>query len=339
VVLSGQIGFMAIEPDEISVVIPAAGPAPLLTGVIKAIEAAVPGPGETIVVDDGLETGTLAAVEGFAVKVVRNRPGRKGPASARNTGAATAKGDVICFLDADVLVPPDFFNRLATYFVDARVDGVIALQSAVMEYNDWPAVYKNLWMRYTYERLDGPVALFYTSAAAIKRTVFEKTGGFDENYTRPSVEDTAFGRELARVAARIIVAKELDVEHRKRYSTGQVLRLAFRRGAELARLILRMGPGRGNRSSVPTGYVLSTPLAAALPIWIAVYFLAPELAVVGFISHMFFLYFFNFEWQVYLARGGIFLVVYGMLIMPVEMAFGFWGGVWGVISYLIGKKY
>jgi glycosyltransferase involved in cell wall biosynthesis len=330
---------MAVEPYDISVVIPAAGPALLLTEVLKAIEAADPGPGEIIVVDDGLDTKTLAIAEGFRVKVVKNRPGRKGPASARNSGAATVKGDVICFLDADVLVPPGFFKRLSTYFVDARVDGVIALQSTVTEYNDWPAVYKNLWMRYTYERLDGPVALFYTSAAAIKRAVFEKTGGFDENYGRPSVEDTAFGRELARVGARIIVAKELDVEHRKRYTTGQVLRLAFRRGAELARLILRIGPGRGNRSSVPTVYILSTPLAAALPVWLAVYFFAPELAVVGFIAHMFFLYFFNFEWQVYLARGGIFLVLYGMLIMPVEMAFGFWGGVWGVITYLAGKKY
>lgn len=330
---------MSIGPNDISVVIPAASPALLLTEVLKVIEAADPGPGEIVVVDDGLDTKTLATIEGFGVKVVKNRPGRKGPASARNTGAAAAKGDLICFLDADILVPQDFFKRLATYFVDARVDGVIALQSAVMGYNDWPAVYKNLWMRYTYERLDGPVALFYTSAAAIKRSVFEKTDGFDENYRRPSVEDTAFGRELARVGARIIVAKELEVEHRKRYATGQVLRLAFRRGAELARLIMRLGMGRGNRSSVPTGYILSTPLAAALPIWLAVYFFAPELAVVGFISHMFFLYFFNFEWQVYLAHGGIFLVLYGMLIMPVEMAFGFWGGVWGVIIYLMGRKY
>ncbi len=330
---------MAIEPQDISVIIPAAGSAPLLAEVIAAVETADPGPGEVIVVDDGLSEDALADAKNASVKVILNRRGCKGPASARNTGAAAAAGDVICFLDADVIVPPDFFNRLIVYFTDTNVDGVIALQSAEIEYNDWASTYKNLWMRYTYERLEGPVALFYTSAAAIKRDVFEKIGGFDENYRRPSVEDTAFGRELARIGARIIVAKELEVEHRKRYTTGQVFRLALRRGTELARLILRLGTGRGtslleggNRSSVPTGYILSMPLAAALPVWLAVYFFTPQLAAVGFVVHLLFLYLFNFEWQVYLARGGIFQVLYGMLIMPFEMAFGFWGGGWGVIK-------
>ncbi|UCE28281.1 MAG: glycosyltransferase family 2 protein [Candidatus Coatesbacteria bacterium] len=329
---------MAVEPKRISVVIPAAGSAPLLGLVLEAVEAADPGPGEVIVVDDGLNEDAFAASKYASVKVIPNRPGFKGPASARNTGAAAAKGSIICFIDADVIVRPDFFGRLVTYFV-GNVDGVVALQSTEMGYADWASTYKNLWMRYTYERLDGPVALFYTSAAAIRRSVFERTGGFDENYRGPSVEDTAFGRELARVGARIIVAKELEVEHRKRYTTGQVLRLAFRRGAELARLMLRLGSGQGNRSSVPTGYILSMPLAAALPAWLAVYFFAPEPAAVGFVVHLLFLYLFNFEWQVYLARGGVFQVLYGMLIMPFEMAFGFWGGVWGILSYLAGEKY
>lgn len=337
-ILSRRIGVMAVEPKRISVVIPAAGSAPLLGLVLKAIEAADPTPGEIIIVDDGLDEDALPAAKYASVKVIPNRRGCKGPASARNTGAAAAEGGVVCFLDSDVIIAPDFFERLAAYFV-GNVDGVIALQSAEMDYADWASSYKNLWMRYTYERLDGPVALFYTSAAAIKRDVFEKTGGFDENYTRPSVEDTAFGRELARIGARIVVAKELEIEHRKRYTTGQVLRLAFHRGAELARLTLRLGQDRGNRSSVPTGYILSMPLAAALPVWLAVYLFAPEPAAVGFVAHVLFLYLFNFEWQVYLARGGLLQVLYGMLIMPFEMAFGFWGGVWGVITYSAGKKY
>jgi glycosyltransferase involved in cell wall biosynthesis len=329
---------MAVEPKRISVVIPAAGSAPLLGLVLNAIEAADPAPGEIIVVDDGLDEDALPAGKYANVKVIPNRRGCKGPASARNTGAAAAEGDVICFLDSDVIIAPDFFERLATYFA-GNVDGVIALQSAEMGFADWPSTYKNLWMRYTYERLDRPVALFYTSAAAIKRDVFGKTDGFDENYRRPSVEDTALGRELARVGARIIVAKELEVEHRKRYTTGQLLRLAFRRGAELARLTVRLGAGRNNRSSVPTGYIFSMPLAAALPVWLAVYLFAPEPAAVGFVVHLLFLYLFNFEWQVYLARGGLLQVLYGMLIMPFEMASGFWGGVWGVVSYPAGKRY
>lgn len=328
-----------METIDISVIIPTAGPAPLLGEVLKAIETADPAPGEVIVVNDGLSKDALADAKNASVKVILNRRGCKGPASGRNTGAAAAEGDVICFLDSDVIIAPDFFKQLTVYFADTTVDGVIALLSAEMEYADWASTYKNLWMRYTYERLDGPVALFYTSAAAIKRDVFEKTGGFDENYRHPSVEDTAFGRELARIGARIIVAKELEVEHRKRYTTSQILRLAFRRGAELARLILRLGPDGNNRSSVPTGYILSMPLAAALPVWLAIYFFAPQLAAVGFVVHLLFIYLFNFEWQVHLARGGIFQVLYGMLIMPVEMAFGFWGGVWGVVTYLVGEKY
>jgi GT2 family glycosyltransferase len=38
-------------------------------------------------------------------------------------------------------------------------------------------------------------------------------GGFDETYSRPSIEDVEFGRRLHRAGGQIILAPEIEVRH------------------------------------------------------------------------------------------------------------------------------
>ena len=105
------------------------------------------------------------------------------------------------------------------------MDGLIGVFSENTRNNNFCTQYKSLWMRYTYLRLSGPVALFYTSAAAIKSERFKQSGGFDINYKRPSVEDTAMGLRLTQMGCRIYVNKDLAVEHNKAYSLFGLLKL------------------------------------------------------------------------------------------------------------------
>jgi GT2 family glycosyltransferase len=215
---------------------------------------------EFVMVDDGSTDRSRAIAQNFPVRIV-STPGRVGPAVARNQGAREATGDIIFFIDSDVMLRPDTLQTLVDGFESGEIDGFNGVQAADMRHRDVVSQYKNIWMRWTYLRQEGDVPLFYTTAAAIKREAFLESGGFDHGYATPNVEDTAYGQKLARMGLRIRIHPGLEVEHVKRYSLWGLLRTDFMRAVSLTRLKLRH-PGElgSNNTSVPLGYVASIPL-------------------------------------------------------------------------------
>jgi GT2 family glycosyltransferase len=212
---------------------------------------------EVVLVDDGSTDRSRAIAQSFPVRIVPS-PGRVGPARARNIGAEAAVGEVLFFIDSDVMLRPDSLARLADAFEDRTVDALCGVQSAEMRHNDLVSQYKNLWMRWTYLRQTGDVPLFYTTAAAIRRAAFVRVGGFDERYETPNVEDTAFGQRLVRMGMSVRIHRALEVEHVKRYSLWGLLRTDFMRAVSLTRLKLRHPGDLGdNNTSVPTSYIAS----------------------------------------------------------------------------------
>ncbi len=331
---------MAYNAGDISVVVPVGNGSPRIREVIARILAAAPPPGEVVVVNDRVTDASLADVPAAAnLRVVAN-DGPPGPAAARNAGARAARGPIILFIDADVFVANDTFERLAAAYVEGT-DGVIGVEAEVPTLANVASRYKNLWMRFTYLRLPARVALFYTSCASIKKEVFWAAGGFDEGYRRPSVEDTAFGRTLAAKGYVIALEKSIAVEHRKIYTTVGVLATAFRRGAALSRCIWRMGPGRGgNRTSVPTSFVIATALSILFPLWAVAAAFSRPLAAIGGAATLAAFYALNWRWLAFVAKRSVALAAAALVLLPLELALGFAGGAWGTGTYfLLGRRY
>jgi glycosyltransferase involved in cell wall biosynthesis len=68
---------------------------------------------EVVVADDGSEDATPAIVGAFAEAGVRMVPcAGRSCASARNAGAAATSGRVLCFVDADTIVPENAVERI-----------------------------------------------------------------------------------------------------------------------------------------------------------------------------------------------------------------------------------
>ena len=62
----------------------------------------------------------------FGARVIRVSAGPLGPAHARNAGAATATGDILLFIDADVLIRADTLERtLMSEAAGAELNGGI----------------------------------------------------------------------------------------------------------------------------------------------------------------------------------------------------------------------
>jgi GT2 family glycosyltransferase len=329
----------APHPNDFSVVIPVGNGSRQAVAVARAALSADPPPGEVILVNDRVTDMSLADLPTDArLRVIANG-GPPGPAAARNSGARAASRPYVLFVDADVFVPPDIFGRLATAFME-EIDAVGGVEAEARGGN-LATRYKNLWMRYTYLKLPRRVELFYTSCAAVKRDLFLRVGGLDEGYRCPSVEDTAFGRTLAAAGGRVILEKEIEVEHRKAYNARGLLRITFKRAVAMSRLVLRLGRrSGGNRTSIPTSFILALPLGALLPGWFGVAPFAPAIAAAGWTATHIAIYALNARWLMYLARRGFALLAFGLAFLPLELGLGFWGGAWGTASYyLAARKY
>jgi GT2 family glycosyltransferase len=328
----------------ISVVMPVYNAEALLGECLAALRASRGIDYEILVVDDSSTDRSPAIAAAHACRVLPSG-GRLGPAGARNLGARAARGEIVFFVDSDVVVRPDTLARLAAAFDgDPTLDGAIAVQAPAMRFRNICSLYKNLWMYYTYVRRAGEdVPLFYTTAAAIRRRAFLDSGGFDLNYTNPNVEDTDFGQKLARLGYRIRVLPDLEVEHVKGYDLAGLLRTDFLRSMSLARLKLRKSADSftKNDTSVPAGYMLSVPLAlvAALALGAALATgrgglgLAFVLAIgVILVLNVGFL-------RLLRAHGGMRAWGLGCSLLIVELLAAGAGSMYGVATYLTGRKY
>lgn len=86
-------------PPEVSVVVPAKNEAAGLSGLLPDL-LQLECVDEIIVVDDGSDDNTAAVCEEFGVRCV-SHPYSKGNGAAIKTGARSAKGDIIVFMDGD----------------------------------------------------------------------------------------------------------------------------------------------------------------------------------------------------------------------------------------------
>lgn len=81
---------------------------------------------EILAFDDGSSdrTGDLIAAQGDLVTLIRG-PGRSGKAHGMKQLAARARGDVLIFTDANVLLDPDAIERLLARYADPDIGGVL----------------------------------------------------------------------------------------------------------------------------------------------------------------------------------------------------------------------
>lgn len=100
----------------ISVIVPERNGGAKLRKSLSALTKTIPPPVELIVVADGDIDGSWWCIaEEFGAKVVEI-PQPQGRARARNWGARTAQGDILFFIDADVVISPDALRQVETAF-------------------------------------------------------------------------------------------------------------------------------------------------------------------------------------------------------------------------------
>jgi glycosyltransferase involved in cell wall biosynthesis len=228
----------------ISVVIPVFNDPDMLTRCLTALASSTCRPLETIVVDDGSTERIRPICEAFGVTSIRVSDGPRGPAYARNAGAAAASGKILVFIDADVLIRTDTLQRFAeTFERNADASAVFGSYDDAPATPDFVSQFKNLLHHFVHQQANTESETFWSGCGAVRRDVFLAAGGFDATrYPRPSIEDIELGYRLRAAGHRILLNKAIQVKHLKRWTLrGLVHTDVFDRGAPWTELILERG--------------------------------------------------------------------------------------------------
>lgn len=170
----------------VTILIPALNEEKALPHTIACLAAMKPPPDEVLVVDGGSEDQTvvLANAAGFGALASPKR----GRGAQINYGAAHARGDIICILHADTILPPDAI----TVIRQTMADGRIALASFTPRIagptgTRWGSTFHN-WIKTWYTPLlvrphlffRGVRLLYGDHAMFFRRSDFLEVNGCDE---------------------------------------------------------------------------------------------------------------------------------------------------------------
>ncbi len=200
---------------------------------------------ETIVVDDCSTDDTLQKVKKFPCMVVPLAD-RGGPGRARTEGAKAAQGELLLFLDSDVILNNNVFTVIREKFYDqpnlGSLQGWYTRESYF--HDNVATIYKDLYYDFFFGRIgSGYVTTVSSHCLVVRKEAFEAVKGFDSQVHR-AIEDGDFGFRFASAGYSIFLDRSLSVTHLKRYTLRSLLLTDFRYAFDKAKLLLR-NLGRG----------------------------------------------------------------------------------------------
>ncbi|HEX5984209.1 MAG TPA: glycosyltransferase, partial [Solirubrobacterales bacterium] len=168
---------------------------------------------EAIVVVDGSDDGSAAALRDletpFPLAVLEQE--NQGAAQARNAGASAAEGEILLFLDDDMEADPAL---LAEHERSQREGADLVVGDMPLHPDSPPGLLSwgvGIWAQGRRERLTAPGAEpglddLLTGQMSISRGSFERLGGFDTSFTREGLfggEDIDFGYRVVKAGLRV----------------------------------------------------------------------------------------------------------------------------------------
>lgn len=146
---------------------------------------------EIIVADAGSEDRTVEIAKSYGCKII---PGGL-PAKGRNEGARVARGDLLLFLDADVILPENFLEKILKEFEERNLDIITSLIEPLTNKRTEKFLYQ--WLYNLPIRFSEGFLPHASHLILVKRKLHEKIGGFDEEIKL--AEDHIYGRKGAKM--------------------------------------------------------------------------------------------------------------------------------------------
>ena len=291
---------------------------------------------EVVIVDDCSTDDTVRICKSFPVRVIKMEE-NSGPAKARNIGVEAAKGDIIYFLDSDVIVLDGAIKEVRDYF-DQNPSAKCVIGICSTEPLNKGFVSKYMAM-FEYIHLIGQenkaVSVFAPRCGAIKKDFFLEIGSYDENYKGADVEDFELARRINR-QANIILNPKIMVKHQFA-NFRQALKIYSRRTVMWVHLFLKE---KQLDNAGPTSPSNGLSAMFALFSFLSLLFLpVTGLAKPVFIVLLAFYVFFNLKWWNFMRKeAGLEFAVKALFLNYILGIVIMVSAIYGVLSYPFSDK-
>lgn len=226
---------------KVSVIIPMYNASGCIESCLSAVSKQTAGDLEVLLIDDCSTDDTVQKAQKYPFKMIRTEK-RVSPAKVRNYGAKNASGDILVFVDADVMLKPDSVEKIVGAISGPGTDSVFGMYEEATPQAGFFSQFQNLFIVYRYERLPRSTDITCSFFFAIKKSVFEAIGGYNEEMSY--YEDIDLGKRLAREGYHCKFDPNLKVAHLKHYDHLGLIKDYIKKSAEVGLYIKREGFSR-----------------------------------------------------------------------------------------------
>jgi GT2 family glycosyltransferase len=158
---------------------------------------------EVIVADDSCDDATRTVVNERFPRAIWVKGSGRGPAANRNCGAARARGDWLAFIDDDCQPVDGWLGALAD---QAAAGTVEVIEGRIVA----PDKVDSVFSRHV-ENLTG--GNYWSGNLAMRRDLFVRLGGFDEDFKEAGGEDLEFAERIRRSGVPTAFSEAATVIH------------------------------------------------------------------------------------------------------------------------------
>ncbi|MDI6765257.1 MAG: glycosyltransferase family 2 protein, partial [Bacteroidota bacterium] len=132
----------------VSVIIPVKNSSKTLSQCLRSIKRSYYKNYEIIVVDDRSTDNSIEIGKAYSCTVIQVKEGN-GANNARNVGSSSAKGDILMFVDSDIVIGRETMLGIVESLEENHTDAVVGIYTAKHRNESFVSQYKNLWVRYS----------------------------------------------------------------------------------------------------------------------------------------------------------------------------------------------
>jgi glycosyltransferase involved in cell wall biosynthesis len=204
-----QPGDDSLQPPLVSIIVPCFNDGVYLAEAMSSIFSQTYKPIETIIVNDGStdkETKRILSTASWPCTTIVNSANR-GPAAARNTGIAAARGKYILPLDADDRIAPSYVERAVAVLESREEVGIVYCHA------DFFGRKRGRWHLppYSIEQILLDNVIFAT--ALFRKDDWKAVNGYDEEL-RQGMEDYDFWLSLIEMGREVVQLPEVLFHYR-----------------------------------------------------------------------------------------------------------------------------